>query len=74
MLSLIFVYFTCMRSSMMQSQFVMLYSDLWWDDHQKSCGGTFIKIKEPENYGKKTSKSGQYCVLSFAAIRIDSQV
>uniref|UniRef100_A0A8D0LLX7 DNA-dependent metalloprotease SPRTN n=1 Tax=Sus scrofa TaxID=9823 RepID=A0A8D0LLX7_PIG len=27
--------------------------DYWWAEHQKNCGGTFIKIKEPENYSKK---------------------
>ena len=27
--------------------------DPWWSQHQKSCGGTYEKIKEPENYGKK---------------------
>ncbi|KAI4897810.1 hypothetical protein NFI96_022963 [Prochilodus magdalenae] len=27
--------------------------DPWWEDHRRSCGGTFTKIKEPENYGKK---------------------
>ncbi|KAL3873106.1 hypothetical protein ACJMK2_036263 [Sinanodonta woodiana] len=27
--------------------------DTWWKDHERSCHGTFIKIKEPENYGKK---------------------
>lgn len=27
--------------------------DYWWADHQKTCGGTYIKIKEPENYAKK---------------------
>nr|XP_033794630.1 sprT-like domain-containing protein Spartan [Geotrypetes seraphini] len=27
--------------------------DPWWADHQKTCGGTFLKIKEPENYSKK---------------------
>uniref|UniRef100_A0A8C9RWU1 DNA-dependent metalloprotease SPRTN n=1 Tax=Scleropages formosus TaxID=113540 RepID=A0A8C9RWU1_SCLFO len=30
--------------------------DPWWADHQQSCGGTYIKIKEPENYGKKDKK------------------
>lgn len=30
--------------------------DPWWADHQRSCGGTYTKIKEPENYGK-TGKS-----------------
>lgn len=27
--------------------------DPWWSQHQKTCGGTYEKIKEPENYGKK---------------------
>ncbi|XP_044152369.1 DNA-dependent metalloprotease SPRTN [Bufo gargarizans] len=27
--------------------------DPWWAEHQRSCGGTFIKVKEPE---KKTGK------------------
>ncbi|XP_029425565.1 sprT-like domain-containing protein Spartan isoform X1 [Nannospalax galili] len=27
--------------------------DYWWAAHQKTCGGTYIKIKEPENYSKK---------------------
>ncbi|CAH2077126.1 unnamed protein product, partial [Iphiclides podalirius] len=32
-------------------------ADHWWKTHQKTCGGTFVKIKEPENYGiKKASK------------------
>jgi hypothetical protein len=26
--------------------------DLWWAQHQKDCGGTFEKIKEPEGYSK----------------------
>lgn len=30
--------------------------DPWFKDHQNSCNGTFIKIKEPENYGKKKGK------------------
>ncbi|OBS66849.1 hypothetical protein A6R68_04604 [Neotoma lepida] len=36
--------------------------DYWWADHQKTCGGTYIKIKEPENYSKKgkgKTKPGQ---------------
>lgn len=28
-------------------------SDQWWANHQAVCGGTFIKIKEPEGYGLK---------------------
>ena len=31
--------------------------DRWWNEHQAKCGGTFIKIKEPENFGKKKSQS-----------------
>ncbi|XP_054568956.1 DNA-dependent metalloprotease SPRTN isoform X2 [Eptesicus fuscus] len=27
--------------------------DHWWAEHQNTCGGTFIKVKEPENYAKK---------------------
>ena len=28
-------------------------NDSWWSQHQSTCGGTYTKIKEPENYGKK---------------------
>lgn len=31
--------------------------DLWWKEHQRTCGGKFSKIKEPEGYGKKKGKS-----------------
>ncbi|XP_077367579.1 DNA-dependent metalloprotease SPRTN [Festucalex cinctus] len=27
--------------------------DPWWGDHQRTCGGTYVKVKEPEGYGKK---------------------
>ncbi|XP_053154694.1 DNA-dependent metalloprotease SPRTN [Hemicordylus capensis] len=30
--------------------------DFWWAEHQQTCGGTFTKIKEPENYSKKGKK------------------
>lgn len=32
--------------------------DPWWAEHERTCGGTYTKIKEPENYGKsgKTDK------------------
>ena len=30
-------------------------NDTWWNRHQAMCGGTFHKIKEPENYKNKTS-------------------
>ncbi|XP_010705401.2 sprT-like domain-containing protein Spartan, partial [Meleagris gallopavo] len=27
--------------------------DFWWAEHQENCGGTFTKVKEPENFSKK---------------------
>lgn len=30
-------------------------SECWWLGHQKMCGGTFIKIKEPEKKPKKSA-------------------
>ncbi|XP_039260290.2 uncharacterized protein LOC120336638 [Styela clava] len=30
--------------------------DTWWPRHQMTCGGTYIKVKEPENFGKKKEK------------------
>ncbi|KAL4710675.1 hypothetical protein ACJJTC_003311 [Scirpophaga incertulas] len=29
-------------------------SDYWWSRHKKTCGGSFIKIKEPEKPDRKT--------------------
>ena len=31
--------------------------DNWWEDHRRSCGGTYIKVKEPEGY--KSKKKGK---------------
>eukprot|EP00058_Branchiostoma_floridae_P025194 XP_002610684.1 hypothetical protein BRAFLDRAFT_65890 [Branchiostoma floridae] len=36
--------------------------DPWWADHQRKCGGTYTKIKEPEGYSNKKAgkrKKGQ---------------
>lgn len=33
--------------------------DPWWGDHQRTCGGTYTKVKEPEGYGKKGKKDGK---------------
>lgn len=30
--------------------------DPWWPDHQRTCGGTYHKVREPEDYGKKKQK------------------
>ncbi|XP_075059603.1 DNA-dependent metalloprotease SPRTN-like [Mixophyes fleayi] len=30
--------------------------DPWWADHQRTCGGTYIKVKEPENTSRKGKK------------------
>ncbi|KAI1897516.1 hypothetical protein AGOR_G00084080 [Albula goreensis] len=27
--------------------------DPWWADHQRTCGGTYVKVKEPDDYSKK---------------------
>ncbi|EGT39680.1 hypothetical protein CAEBREN_23268 [Caenorhabditis brenneri] len=32
-------------------------NDRWWSQHQLSCGGEFLKVKEPDGFGnKKTNK------------------
>ncbi|NXQ78873.1 SPRTN protein, partial [Nyctibius grandis] len=33
--------------------------DFWWAEHQATCGGTFIKVKEPEKFSKKSKKKTQ---------------
>ncbi|XP_072218727.1 DNA-dependent metalloprotease SPRTN [Leuresthes tenuis] len=33
--------------------------DPWWEDHRRTCGGTYTKVKEPEGYGKKGKKEGK---------------
>ncbi|KAM9798485.1 DNA-dependent metalloprotease SPRTN [Neosynchiropus ocellatus] len=33
--------------------------DPWWGDHQRTCGGTYTKVKEPEGYGRKGKKAGK---------------
>ncbi|GFO16939.1 sprt-like domain-containing protein spartan [Plakobranchus ocellatus] len=35
------------------------HRDPWFNDHQRTCGGTFIKIKEPEGYGQKKTGKGK---------------
>ncbi|KAM4529875.1 DNA-dependent metalloprotease SPRTN [Fundulus diaphanus] len=30
--------------------------DPWWEDHRRTCGGTYTKVKEPEGYGSKKRK------------------
>jgi hypothetical protein len=31
-------------------------NDPWWPSHERKCGGKYVKIKEPEDYGKKKGK------------------
>ncbi|XP_062429667.1 DNA-dependent metalloprotease SPRTN [Rhea pennata] len=38
--------------------------DFWWVEHQESCGGTFTKVKEPENFSKKAKEKTQPAKLS----------
>uniref|UniRef100_A0A1B6LLA3 Protein with SprT-like domain at the N terminus n=1 Tax=Graphocephala atropunctata TaxID=36148 RepID=A0A1B6LLA3_9HEMI len=34
--------------------------DTWWGDHQAGCGGSFVKVREPEGYGdKKKGRDGK---------------
>ncbi|NWY49685.1 SPRTN protein, partial [Chionis minor] len=33
--------------------------DFWWAEHQQTCGGTFTKVKEPENFSKKSKEKTQ---------------
>uniref|UniRef100_A0A1A7YBJ1 DNA-dependent metalloprotease SPRTN n=1 Tax=Iconisemion striatum TaxID=60296 RepID=A0A1A7YBJ1_9TELE len=33
--------------------------DPWWEEHQRTCGGAYTKVKEPEGYGKKGKKDGK---------------
>jgi hypothetical protein len=33
--------------------------DFWWAEHQKTCGGTYKKIQEPEEYTKKKQKEAE---------------
>ncbi|XP_057263020.1 DNA-dependent metalloprotease SPRTN [Pezoporus wallicus] len=33
--------------------------DFWWAEHQEKCGGTFTKVKEPENFSKKSKEKTQ---------------
>ncbi|XP_036609197.1 sprT-like domain-containing protein Spartan [Trichosurus vulpecula] len=30
--------------------------DFWWAEHQSTCGGTYVKVKEPEGYSKTGKK------------------
>lgn len=30
--------------------------DPWWAEHRQKCGGSYTKVKEPEDYGKKKKK------------------
>ena len=35
-------------------------NDRWWSEHQRTCGGQFEKVSEPEGFGqKKTAKSAK---------------
>ena len=34
-------------------------SDFWYADHQATCGGKFIKVKEPEDGKRRDNKVSQ---------------
>lgn len=48
-------------------------NDQWWAAHMQSCGGTFMKIKEPEKKkkGKQPSKEKENAPKSAAAVSSD---
>lgn len=31
-------------------------NDNWWAQHKATCGGSFVKVKEPEGFGVKKKK------------------
>ena len=33
--------------------------DGWWKEHQNTCGGSYVKIKEPDGYGADKKKKGK---------------
>ncbi|NXA83881.1 SPRTN protein, partial [Thryothorus ludovicianus] len=33
--------------------------DFWWDEHQRTCGGSFTKVKEPEKFSEKSKQKTQ---------------
>ncbi|KAJ1153927.1 hypothetical protein NDU88_006685 [Pleurodeles waltl] len=43
-------------------------NDPWWAEHKQTCGGTFTKIKEPENYSKK--QNGKRSISSTQNVKL----
>lgn len=43
-------------------------NDYWWENHRRMCGGTFIKIKEPQKPEKVTKKSKSATIKTNADI------
>ncbi|NXS36760.1 SPRTN protein, partial [Pomatostomus ruficeps] len=37
--------------------------DFWWDEHQRTCGGIFTKVKEPEKFSEKSKQKTQTAKL-----------
>ena len=33
-------------------------NDFWWSDHERNCGGRYIKVKEPEGFSDKKARQG----------------
>lgn len=43
-------------------------ADIWWNEHDINCGGSFSKIAEPEGYKSQLKKpigkkKGQYIIV-----------
>lgn len=49
-------------------------SDYWWNDHKRKCGGTFIKIKEPENFQAKQKSNGKSTAKKNSGNKINGDI
>jgi hypothetical protein len=52
-------------------------TDFWWEEHQATCGGRYVKVREPpgfsEKKAKQTSKKGNFrqeCVSNSVFMQI----
>jgi hypothetical protein len=50
--------------------------DWWWDEHMRSCGGSYTKIKEPpsKEKQKKSRKSDQEVVEAKKQRKLDNWI
>lgn len=46
-------------------------NDYWWLEHEKSCGGQFIKIREPDKITKKNEEKHKSIVKTTSQTNLD---